>query len=318
MRYGLVWRLSSGEVVLEVTFLGTAGSFPTADRSLSAVAVRRRGELILLDCGEGTQQRISRAKIGFRPRMKILVTHLHGDHILGIPGILQTMSLFDRESPLKVYGPEGIGDFIKCIRQTVRFGLTFPVEVHEVGEGVVCREEEYTIRAAWVEHSVPCLAYALVESDRPGRFYPEKAISLGVPEGPLWSSLQRGMDVTLPNGRVVRSGEVVGSPRRGRKLVYAVDTRPCEAVLRLAEGADLLIYEATLDDSLVEKAGETYHSTPSQGAEIAREAGARRLVLTHISGRYGSVDGFLGRAREIFPATQVAEDLMVVKVPYPE
>ena len=304
--------------MLEVTFLGTAGSFPTADRNLSAVAVRRKGDLILLDCGEGTQQRISKAKIGLRPKMKILVTHLHGDHILGIPGILQTLSLFDRVSPLEIYGPEGIGDFIRCIRQTVRFSLSFSLEVHEVGEGVVCREEEYTINAAWVEHSVPCLAYALVESDRLGRFYPEKAISLGVPKGPLWSRLQRGSDVTLPDGRVVRSGEVVGSSRRGRKLVYAMDTRPCDAVLRLAEGADMLIYEATLDDSLVEKARESYHSTPSQGAEIAREAGVRRLVLTHISGRYGSMDGFLGGARDIFPATQVAEDMMVVKVPYSE
>ena len=298
--------------------MGTAGSFPTANRSLSAVAVRRKGELILLDCGEGTQQRINRAKIGFRPKMKILVTHLHGDHILGIPGILQTMSLFDRKSSLKIYGPEGIGDFIKCIKQTVRFELTFPVEVHEVSEGIICREEEYTIHAAWMEHSVPCLAYALVESDRSGRFYPEKATSLGVPEGFLWSSLQSGSDVTLPDGRVVRAGEVVGPSRRGRKLVYAVDTRPCDAVLRLAEGADLLIYEATLDDSLAEKAVENYHSTPSQGAEIAKEAGVRMLMLTHISGRYDSMDGFLGKAREIFLSTQIAEDLMVVKVPYPE
>jgi len=303
---------------LEVVFLGTSGIFPTAERGLTATAIRREGELILLDCGEGTQQRMTQAKVGFPPRMKIFVTHLHGDHILGIPGLLQTMSLFDRKTPLKIYGPKGVYDFIKCIKETVRFGLSFPVEVYEVEEGVVCEEGEYTVSAAWVEHSIPCLAYALVEKDRPGRFYPEKAISLGVPEGSLWSRLQRGSSVKLPDGRVVKVEDVVGPPRRGRKIVYAVDTRPCDAVLRLAEGADLLIYEATLDDSLVEKARENYHSTPSQGAEIAKKAGVRRLVLTHISGRYSDRGGFLGKAGEIFPEVRVAEDLMVVEVPYPE
>ncbi len=307
-----------GGAALEVTFLGTAGSFPSADRNLSAVAVKRKGELILFDCGEGTQQRISRAKLGFKSRTKIFVSHLHGDHILGIPGILQTLSLFDRQSPLKVYGPTGLGAFIKCILETVRFSLSFSIEVYEVGEGVVCQENEYTVRAAWVEHSVPCLAYALVESSRPGRFYPEKATSLGVSEGPLWSKLQSGVDITLPSGRVVQANEVVGPTRQGRKLVYAVDTRPCEAALELAQGADLLIHEATLDDGLAEKAYESYHSTPSQAADIARRAGAKRLVLTHISGRYNSLDGFLDGARKIFPATQAAEDLMIVKIPYTE
>lgn len=301
---------------MEITFLGTSGGFPTAKRSLPAVAVRRKGELLLFDCGEGTQRQMVLSKIGFRSKMKIFITHMHGDHVMGIPGILQTMSLFDRKSPLKIYGPEGIYDFISCIKRTVNFGLTFPVEVYEVGEGLVCDEGEYTIQAIWVEHSVPCLAYALVEKDRPGRFYPERTVSLGVPEGPLWSKLQRGLDIELPDGRIVRAEEVVGPSRRGRKVVYVADTKPCGAVLKLAEGADLLIYEATLDDSLAEKASENYHSTPSQGAEIARKAGVRRLILTHISGRYLHVDDLLEQARRIFPTVEVAEDLMEIKVPY--
>ena len=306
------------ERLLRVTFLGTAGSSPTVDRSLSAVAIRRKGELILLDCGEGTQQRMTQAKIGFRPNMKILISHLHGDHVLGIPGILQTMSLFNRKTPLKIVGPKGIFAFIECVKETVKFGLTFPLVVREIDEGTVCRGEEYTLYAVWVEHSVPCLAYALVEKNRPGRFYPNKASKLGIPKGPLWSKLQQGFEVKLTDGRIIEAKEVLGSSRRGRKVVYAVDTRPCDAVEQFAEGADLLIYEATFEDKLVEKANENYHSTPSQGAEIAKRAKVSRLMLTHIGGRCNRVDDFLGKARNIFGRVQVAEDLMVVQVPYPD
>jgi ribonuclease Z len=302
---------------MKVVFLGTSGSFPTAMRGLPAVAIRRKSELFLLDCGEGTQQRMRQAKIGFKSEMKIFITHLHGDHILGVPGILQTLSLFDRKTPLHIYGPRGLSDFIKCIQQTVKFGLTFPLKIHEVGEGIICHGKEYTISATEVEHSIPCLAYALVEKNRAGRFYPEKALSLNVPEGPLWSKLQSGFDVLLPDGRVVKTEEVVDPPRRGRKIVYATDTRPCQAVNILADRADLLIYEATLDDSLFEKANDNYHSTPSQGATIAKRASVGKLILTHISGRYSNVENFLKEAKRVFPKTHIATDLMEITVPYP-
>lgn len=304
--------------MLKVIFLGTSGSFPTATRGLPAVAIRRKSELILFDCGEGTQQRMRQAKIGFKSEMKMFITHLHGDHILGVPGILQTLSLFDRKTPLHIFGPKGLLNFFECIQQTVKFGLTFPLKIHEISEGIICQEKEYTICAAEVEHSIPCLAYALVEKHRAGRFYPEKAMLLNVPEGPLWSKLQRGFDVCLPDGRVVKTGKVVDRPRRGRKIVYATDTRPCHAVEILADGADVLIYEATLDDSLIVKANDNYHSTPIQGAAIAKRARVQKLILTHISGRYSNTKDFLKKARKIFPNTYIAEDLMEISVPYPD
>jgi ribonuclease Z len=301
---------------LRVIFLGTAGSTPTSTRSLPAIAIRRKGELILLDCGEGTQRRIFQAKVGFRRNMKVFITHMHGDHVLGLPGILQTMSLFKVKTPVQIIGPEGIRGFIEAIMEAVKFKLTFPLLVKEVAEGVVCRERDYSIHAVWTEHSVPNLAYALIEKERPGKFYPEKALSLGVPEGPLWSKLQHGENVPLPNGRIVTPDHVLGPSRRGRKIVYSGDTRPCEAILRLARSADLLIYEATFSDEFAEKANENMHSIPIQGAEIAKEADVKRLILTHISGRCDNMYAFIEGARKVFPATQVAEDLMELEIPY--
>ncbi|UCH37310.1 MAG: ribonuclease Z [Candidatus Bathyarchaeota archaeon] len=304
--------------MLKIVFLGTSGSFPTAKRGLPAIAIRRKNELFLFDCGEGTQRRMIQAKVGFKSKMKIFITHLHGDHILGAPGILQTLSLFNRTTPLHVFGPKGLLEFVECIQQTVKFGLTFPLKIHEVDEGIICQEKEFAIYAKKVDHSNPCFAYALEEKQRAGRFYPEKAISLKIPEGPLWSKLQNGFDVRLSDGRIVKTEDVVDPPRRGRKIVYATDTWPCPAVEVLAEGADVLIYEATLDDSLMERASDNYHSTPVQGATVAKRARVQQLILTHISGRYTNTKGFLTKAREIFPNTHIAEDLLELSVPYPD
>lgn len=301
---------------MKITFLGTSGSFPTANRGLPAIAVTRDGELLLFDCGEGTQRQMVLSKIRFSSRMKIFVTHMHGDHVLGLPGLFQSMSLFDRKAVVKMYGPSGLYAFVRAFKETVKFALTFPIEVKEVDEGITCRAKDYSVEAAWVDHSIPCLAYALTEKERPGIFYPEKAKALGVPEGPLWSRLQHKGEVTLPSGKTITASQALGPPRRGRKMVYSGDTRPCNAVLRLAEDADILIHEATLDDSLSDKAYETSHSTPSQAAGIAREAGVKRLVLTHISGRYLHADELWKQAHSIFPAVEVAEDFMEIQVPY--
>lgn len=301
---------------MRVIFLGTAGSTPTALRSLPAIAIKRKGELILLDCGEGTQRRMIQAKVGFRRNMKVFITHMHGDHVLGLPGILQTMSLFNVKTPLQIIGPHGIRRFIETIAKTVKFKLTFPLLIKEVGEGVVCREKEYDVHAIWTVHSIPNLAYALIEKKRPGKFYLDKTLSLRIPEGPLWSKLQHGENVTLLNGRVITPSQVLGPSRRGRKIVYSGDTRPSENILKLAKGSDLLIYEATFSDEFAEKANENMHSTPSQGAEIAKEAGVKCLILTHISGRYDDMDSFLEGARKIFPSTKVAKDLMELEIPY--
>jgi ribonuclease Z len=304
---------------LRVVFLGTGGSVPTPTRGLPAVLIQRKGEQIMFDCGEGVQRQMIRAGCGFHRKMKILVTHMHGDHVLGLPGLMQTMALLDRERKLDVYGPPGIREFLQCIKKTVQFALTFTVEIHEIEEeGTVCEESEYSIQAAWANHVIPSLAYALVEKPRPGRFYPEKAKLLGIPEGPLWSRLQQGHEAKLRGGRIVRPMEVVGPPRGGRKIVYTGDTRPFKGFVRLSAGADLLIHDATLEDDLRERAFEDGHSTPSQAAQDAKKAKVKQLILTHISARYSDTSTLLKQAKKVFRKTQVAEDFMEMEIPFTE
>ncbi|MDW8040798.1 MAG: ribonuclease Z [Nitrososphaerota archaeon] len=304
---------------LKVMFLGTAGSIPTPKRSLPAVLVKRKGEQLLFDCGEGVQRQMVVAGASFHKPTKIFITHMHGDHVLGLPGLMQTMALHDRTKPLIVYGPIGVRKFIECIRETVRFGLTFPIEIHEIGEaGVVCETPEYTVQAIWANHVTSSLAYALVEKPRPGKFYPEKAKALRVPEGPLWGELQRGKAVRLLDGRIIKPEDVLGPSRPGRKIVYTGDTRPFEGLAEFAAGADLLIHDATLGDELAERAYEDGHSTPSQAAETAKKARVKKLVLTHISARYEDPRELLEQARKIFENTIVAEDFLLVDVPFSE
>ncbi len=304
---------------LRVVFLGTGGSVPTVARSLPAVLLRRQGEQLMFDCGEGVQRQMVRAKVGFHRKMKIFVSHMHGDHVLGLPGLLQTMALLGRERKLEVYGPEGIGQFLECVRESLQFGLTFSVEIREVcGDGVVCEEEDYTVEAVRSNHVVNSWSYAFVEKSRAGKFHPEKAKALGVPEGELWSRLQRGDSVELANGRVVRSEEVVGSLRQGRKIVYSGDTRPFREFVEFAADADLVIHEATFDDALAEKAEVDGHSTPSQAALQAKRAKAKKLVLTHISARYADAGLLLEQAQKVFGDVVVAEDFLVLELPLPK
>jgi len=301
---------------MQVIFLGTAASVPTVARALPSVVVKRKNEVLMLDCGEGVQRQMIKAGVGFHRKMKVFVSHMHGDHVLGLPGLLQTMSLLDRTQKLEVYGPVGTKAFIEAIQRTVQFVLTFPVETHEIRkEGIICVEKEYHVQAVKTDHVIPSLAYALIEKPRPGKFNPERAKALGVPEGPLWSKLQHGEKVKIATGKVVRPEQVVGTPRLGRKIAYSGDTRPTKRLVSLAENADLLIHEATLDDELVEKAREDGHSTPSQAAETAKKARVKRLILTHLSSRYKSAQSLLEKARKIFPNVDVAEDFMKVEVP---
>jgi ribonuclease Z len=285
---------------------------------LSAIAIRRKTELLLFDCGEGTQRQMIQAGVGFHRKTKIFVTHMHGDHVLGLPGLLQTMSLLDRTKKLEIYGPQGIKAFVEAISQTVRFSLTFPVQVSEVEAGLVCEEKEYEVYATQSDHMNHSLAYALIEKPRPGRFKIEKAKKLGVPEGPLWSKLQGGSSVKLPDGRIVESEMVLGVPRPGRKIVYTGDTRQSENLVKLAENADLLIHEATFDDELTERAVEDGHSTPTMAAETAKKAGVKRLVLTHISARYKDANVLLEQAKKIFVNTDVAQDFLRLELPLSE
>lgn len=299
-----------------VVFLGTAGSVPTPQRSLPAIAIRRKNEIILFDCGEGLQRQMIKARVSFHRKTKVFITHMHGDHVLGLPGLLQTMSLMNRDKVLEIYGPPGVAAFVKAIEETVKFVPTFSVHVKEIEKsGVACKEKEYEVHAIWVDHSTPTLAYALVEKPRSGKFYPEKAKALGVPEGPLWSKLQQGSRVELPDKRTVKPEEVLGSSRPGRKIVYTGDTRPTENLVDFAKNADLLVHETTFDDELFETAQEEGHSTPSGAAETAKKAKVKLLVLTHLSARYKNTDVLLEQAKKIFAKVDAAEDFMKIELP---
>jgi ribonuclease Z len=304
---------------LRVVFLGTSGSVPTLKRSLPSVVVQCPRDQWMFDCGENVQRQMMGAKVSFHRKMKVFITHLHGDHVLGLPGLLQTMALMDRKEPVQIYGPVGLKDFLVCTKETLNFGLNYPVEINQIlSEGIVCDEEEYQVIATKSNHAVESYAYAFVEKPRPGKFYPKHALALGVAAGELWSKLQRGEEIALSNGKVVKPSDVMGPKRAGRKIIYTGDTKPFEAFAKFAAGADLVIHDCTFDDSLVEKAGVDGHSTPSQAAEQAKAANAKQLVLSHISARYPNAGLLLEQAKKVFPNTLLAEDFMELELPLSE
>ena len=301
---------------INVVFLGTSGSIPTLKRSLPSVVVQFSKELWMFDCGENTQRQMMQGKISFHKKLKVFLTHLHGDHVLGLPGVLQTMALMDRKETVQIYGPPGIRNFLVCTKDTLNFGLTFPIEINEIqSEGIIVNQEEYMLTAIKSNHSISSFCYAFIEKPRPGKFFPKKAKALGVPVGELWSKLQLGKKVTLDDGKVILPSDVMGPPRAGRKIVYTGDTKPFEAFASFAAGADLIIHESTFDDSLSDKAAVDGHSTPSQAAAEAKDAGAQRLALTHISARYPDASLLLEQAKRDFEDTVVAEDFMVLELP---
>jgi ribonuclease Z len=303
--------------MLRVTFMGTSSARPTVSRNTSALAVQRGGDLYLFDCGEGTQRQMMRYAVGFTVR-EIYISHMHADHYLGTVGLLRTMSLQDREEPLSLYAPPGDEELL---RKAVGFELdelTYPVEINPLAPGQSVPHSDYVITAFAASHPGGANGYALREQERPGRFFPERAQQLGVPEGPLFGKLQRGEVVVLDNGNEVRPQEVLGPPRPGRCLVYTGDTRPCDATVEAARGCDLLIHEATFSDEEVERAGRTGHSTAAQAGEIARRSGARQLVLTHLSARYSERPSLLEReAKRACGACEVvvAYDGLSLEVP---
>jgi len=297
---------------MEVTFLGTSSAVPSKNRNHSSIALRIPGEVFLFDCGEGTQRQMALAGISPMKVTRIFITHLHGDHILGIPGMIQSMGFRGREEPLEIYGPPGIQGLHECIMKMGYFTLDFDINVQEVRGGTVVEEDDYRVTSAPASHSVFNLAYCFEEKKRP-RFLREKAIALGLKPGPAFGKLHRGIPVTVGD-RVIMPEEVLGSPRKGLKICYSGDTRPCESVIRLAEGADLLIHESTLEAGSEDKAAESGHSTAREAAEVARSAGVKRLILTHLSTRYKRTEVILEAAREVFPRTEVADDLMTLEV----
>lgn len=271
--------------MLRVVFLGTSSARPTVSRNTSALAVQREGDLYLFDCGEGTQRQMMRYTVGFTVK-EIYLTHMHADHYLGTSGLLRTMGLQGREEPLVIYTPRGGEDLLRGAVALETEELPFPLEITPLEAGASIRHDDYTISAYGVNHPGGANGYVLREDDRPGRFFPDQAMALGVPAGPLFGRLQRGETVQLEGGREVKPEEVMGPPRPGRLLVYTGDTRPCEATVDVASGCDVLIHEATFSDEEAERAQRTGHTTAGQAGELARRAGVRRLVLTHLSARY--------------------------------
>jgi ribonuclease Z len=304
--------------MIQVTFLGTSAAVPTVERNVAALMLQREGESLLFDCGEGTQRQLMRYGAGFTIN-DVFFTHFHADHILGLSGLLRTMGLQGRTAPLHLYGPRGAA---RQLSPLILLGMErprFPVEIHDLSPDQVCARGDYAIVTAPAAHRGECLAYALVEEERLGRFDPDHARELGIPEGPLWGRLHRGETVTLADGRTIAPTELVGAPRSGRRVVVSGDTAPSPAIVALAQGADLLIHEATFAEDERERARETRHSTAREAAEVAARAGVRRLALTHVSARYSqNSSGLLEEARAVFDETVVARDGMVIEVPYRE
>ncbi len=302
--------------MLSVTFLGTSAAIPTIDRNVAGLAVQREGETLLFDCGEGNQRQMMRFGVGFSFR-EIFFTHYHADHLLGVTGLLRTMGLQDRSAPVILYGPKGAQ---RVLGAAISLGIErnkFPIDIVEIKPGDRLARDDYEIVVFETEHRADTVGYALVEHRRLGRFNPDRARELGIPEGPFWGQLHKGKTITLPDGRIIGPAELVGSPRAGRRVVYTGDTRPHLSVIEASRGADLLVHEATFGGDEMERAQETGHSTAAEAARVALEAGARRLVLTHISSRYSrDAAELLAEARSVFPETVIARDGMTVDVPY--
>ncbi|MBA3377097.1 MAG: ribonuclease Z [Actinobacteria bacterium] len=309
-------RVESAAVDLDVVFLGTSGSTPTAERALAATLVRRGGDRLLFDCAEGTQRQLLRCDVGLAELEEIFLTHFHADHYLGLPGMLKTYSLRGRALPLTIYGPRGLRELLKALRRI--FGrLSYPLEAVELDPGDRLERGGYMLETFAVDHGVAAVGYALVETERPGRFDVEAADRLGVPDGPSRGLLQRGETVTLADGSEVGPEAVLGLPRAGRKLVLTGDTAPAASVVDAAAGADLLVHEATFLADERERARETLHSTAGEAALVARESGVKLLALTHVSTRYFGHQ-VVEEARELFPDTVVPRDFDVVEIPFPE
>lgn len=300
-----------------VTFLGTGSGAPTTKRNVSGIGLRflQAGKWWLFDCGEGTQHQLLRAPMKISQLEKIFITHLHGDHVYGLIGLLASRSLRNGEAaPLDLYGPPGLERYFRAVMEASPVHLQYPLELHTVSEGVIYEDEELIVRCCLAKHRVPSFAYAVEEKERPGAFRVDLARQAGVPAGPLYGALKRGEQVTLPDGRVLDGRAFTGEPQPGRKIVFSGDTEPCQSVRELARGADLLVHEATYAQRDKELALRSGHSTAKEAAQLAREAGVKKLCLTHFSPRYENEDGtftmedLLAEAQDIFPDTVLAED----------
>ena len=295
---------------MEIIFLGTSSAVPTLERNHPSIALRAFAEVMLFDCGEGTQRQLIEAKISPMKITKIFISHFHGDHILGLGGLIQSLGFRGREKDLDIYGPKGLHKIINAISSFGYFQKNYNLNIHEIQDGTIIETEDYVVECAKVEHNIPSYAYSIREKKKP-LFLREKAEELGIPPGPLYGKLHNGEEVEF-EGRIIKPEQVLGEAKKGKKISYSGDTKPCEAMIRLARDSDILIHESTYEAEDYQRAVDNAHSTSVEAAEIAREANVNELVLTHISTRYTSDENIKSEAQKVFKNTKVARDYMKI------
>ena len=295
---------------MEIIFLGTSSAVPTLERNHPSIALRAFAEVMLFDCGEGTQRQLIEAKISPMKITKIFISHFHGDHILGLGGLIQSLGFRGREKDLDIYGPKGLHKIINAISSFGYFQINYNLNIHEIQDGTIIETEDYVVECAKVEHNIPSYAYSIREKKKP-LFLREKAEELGIPPGPLYEKLHNGEEVEF-EGRIIKPEQVLGEAKKGKKISYSGDTRPCEAMIRLARDSDILIHESTYEAEDYQRAVDNAHSTSVEAAEIAKEAEVKELMLTHISTRYTSDENIKSEAQKVFKNTKVARDYMKI------
>ena len=293
---------------MEIIFLGTSSAVHSFNRNHPAIVLKAFGETFLFDCGEGTQRQLIFAKVSPMKISKIFLSHYHGDHILGLPGLLQSMNFRGRDKKLTIYGPRGLYDLKDALFKLGYSKIEFPIEFIEIGSETVESTEEYIIKSQHVNHNVPCLAYSIEELKKP-RFLREKAIELGVPVGPAFGRLHNGEEIEI-DGKIIKPEQVLGPPRKGNKITYSGDTTPCEEMVEFAKDSTVLIHESTYINEDSDKAEENFHSTSADAARIAKMSNSKKLILTHFSTRYTKTDEMIKEAEEIFENVELAEDFM--------
>ena len=298
---------------MKLVYLGTSAAAPTVERSLTCICLVRENEVLMFDAGEGAQIAYLKAGLPWNKKMKIFVTHLHGDHCLGILGLLQTMSLQKRTEAVEIYGPSGIEEFITANIKVLNFGLPFPVFITIVNEGEIIKEKNYKISCCEAQHGITAYSYCFEESERPGIFYPEKAIELGIPEGKSWQELQNGHSIEI-NGEKIDSFQVTGEKRSGKKIGISGDTRPTEKLQEFFGNSDYLSFDCTFSFDLKDRAVETNHSTAKEAAELAKNANVKNLILTHFSARYNDESVLLNEAKMIHESVIAAKDLLEIEI----
>ena len=298
---------------MKLVYLGTSAAAPTPERSLTCICLVRDNEVLMFDAGEGAQVAYLKAGLPWNKKMKIFVTHLHGDHCLGILGLLQTMSMQKRTESLEIYGPAGIEEFITANIKVLNFGLPFPVFITIVEEGNVVNEKKYRITCCEAQHGIPAFSYCFEENERTGVFYPEKAKELGIPEGKMWQELQNGNSVEV-NGVNIDSSQVTGEKRPGKKIGISGDTRPTEKLQNFFTNSDYLSFDCTFSFDLKDRAIETNHGTAKEAAQLAKNANVKNLILTHFSARYSDESVLLDEAKQIHESVIAAKDLLEIEI----